>query len=108
MSPKDFIDGYINERRRRFQDQPANAILQLIYTGVKIVVGLVFLWFVKSAGGVVLDHKPMKEVQAKQTLVLEKLCDTQALHTTDIRVLQEKTDNMKERLGLIERKINNR
>lgn len=105
MTPKDFIDGYISEKRRRLQDQPAAVVLDILKSSINIIGWLVFLWFIKTTGSILIEYKPTKEVQAKQTMVLEKLCDVQAQHTTDIRVLQEKTDNLKERMGIIEKKL---
>lgn len=106
MSPREIVNGLLEDRRRRFHDQPAMMTIQAIWWVVKIVLALVITWVAVRLGGVLVDFEPMKDIQARQTEVLGKICDTQAIHTTDIQVLREKTDNIKERLVRIENRRN--
>ena len=102
MTPHEMVNGLLEDRRRRFQDQPAMMTIQAIWWIAKIVLALTITWGAVRMGGILVEFKPMKEIQAKQTAVLDKICDVQVLHTTDIQVLKEKTENIKDRLGRLE------
>ena len=102
MTPHEMVNGLLEDRRRRFQDQPAMMTIQAIWWIAKIVLALTITWGAVRMGGILVEFKPMKEIQAKQTAALDIIVGRQAIQTTDIQVLKEKTDNIKDRLLWLE------